>query len=135
MNRDLTWDNVTVASRIMLPIYVGFFTVISMNFAFANLNVLIKSPGLSYANDVMGLRAWALIFAAVVVFMVIALVGRNRDLFRYALILGALCMGLWAATMIAAILFGHASPSAFAWPLFVGAACVASNRSLLKGEA
>lgn len=132
---DLTWDTITVASRIMLPIYVGFFAVISWNFLFSDLNVLISSPGLSYANGVMGLRAWGLVFLAVVAFMAIALILKHRGLFRYALILGALCMGLWAGTMIAAIIFGHASPSAFAWPLFVGAACVSSNRSLLKGEA
>jgi hypothetical protein len=131
---DLSWDNITVASRIMLPIYVAFFTIVSLNFLFANLDLLIASPGLSYADGVMGLRAWGLIYAAVVVAMVVALALKNRGLFRYALILGAICMGLWAGTMIAAILFGSASPSAFAWPLFVGAACVASNRSLLKGE-
>jgi hypothetical protein len=132
--RDLTWDGITTADKIMLPLYMGFFTVISLNFMFSNLDVLVKSPGLNYANNLMGLRAWGLIFCAVVVCMAVAVWLRHRSLFRYALILGAITMMLWMLTMLAAILTGDASASAFAWPTFIAGACVASNRSLLRGE-
>lgn len=131
---DLSWDNVTVASKIMLPAYVGMFTVIAMNFLFINPVTLKKSPGLSYADGVLNIQGWGILFAGVVIMMVISLVRRHRDLFRYALIVAGICMTLWAGVMLGAAVFGDASYSAWAWPLFVAAACVASNRSLLKGE-
>lgn len=131
---DLTWDAITVASKIMLPTYVGMFTVVAMNFLFINSDTLAKSPGLNYADSVLSIRGWGLLFCAVAVMMVVSLVRKNRDMFRYALLMAAICMALWSAVMFGAAIWGPASFSAWSWPMFVAAACMATNRSLLKGE-
>lgn len=131
---DLTWDNITVASKIMVPAYVGFFGTLALSFLFTGVPDLVKTPGLRYADHIMTIRGWGLLFSGVVIVMVIALIQRHRSLFRWALIMGAISMAIWAVLMVFAVTNAGASPSAFSWPAFIGGACIASNRSLLKGE-
>lgn len=126
--------HMTVASRIMLPRYVVFFAVVASNYLFTPLGRLLESPGLSYANELMSLRWWGLAFLAAALAMFAALLRRERDWFRAALLFCRLAMLVWVVVLAFAALLGQASPSAWVWPWLVEGACKASYRSLTVRE-
>lgn len=128
--------SVTVASRVMLPTYVVLFAGLGTNYAVTPMlsGRLAASPALAYANGLLPLPAWAMMFLTVAVLMAGALASGNRHLYRYALWLAILSMTIWAVVFALAVFRGEGSPTAFFWPSFVAVACYASNRSLLAGE-
>jgi hypothetical protein len=129
----LTRDTVTAASRVMLPTYVAFFTVLGVNYIAAR-GTADASPPLAFANDVMPLPAWGGMFLGCALLMASALLLRRRLLYRFALRMCALSMLFWAAIIAAASWAGDATPFAAAWPAFAAAACIASDRSLAAQE-
>lgn len=130
----LTRDNVTAASRVMLPAYVLLFAYLGTNYALLVEGRVAKSPSLSYVDGLMPLPAWGGVFLAVAGILAAALLSRHRDAARYALWLGVVCMGGWALLFAAAAYWNDAPTSTCAWPAFVATACFASNRSLRRGE-
>lgn len=135
ISNKLTWSNITVASRIMLPTYMILFAMLGVNYLTITSERFSKSPGLLFANDnVMDLRGWGAVFLVSVACMVVAIALKNRMLFRYALFLGIIVMSVWSGVIAAAALFGNASLTGWCWPAFVAIACYASNESLLAGE-
>lgn len=126
----LTRASITVASRIMLPAYVILFTVAGFNYAVTPISRLGQSPALAYADTLMPLRVWGCLFLAVAALMLVALASGQRLLFCYGLLVCVICMGIWAAVFLLGAIFADASPAAWAWPAFVGVACIATYRSL-----
>lgn len=126
--------HVTVASRIMLPVYVVFFAALGVNYTFAPIGRLVESPGLAYAHSLAPLRAWGCVFLLACLTMLAALLTKRREWFRFALALCGLTMGIFSVVMGIAIFAGEASATGWTWPLFVVAACIASYRSLTVGE-
>lgn len=127
-------DHVTVASKIMLPTYVAFFSVVGMNFALAPSPRLLESPMLRYADHLMPIRLWGALFVACGLIMLTALVTKNRMMYRYGLLVCGLSMSVWTAVAVVGLFFEPISFSAWAWPAFIAAACAASDRSLSRHE-
>lgn len=130
----LTLATVTVASRIMLPTYVMLFAGLGLNYTLA-LGRLNTSPVLDYADRVLPLPVWGVMFLTVSVVMGAAMAKHHRTLSRFGLWLGIVCMGVWAVVFTAAAIWNGGSPGAPLWPAFAAVCCYASDRSLLKGEA
>jgi hypothetical protein len=130
----LTRDNVTEASRIMLPTYVVFFGWLGLSYMFGPAAPLAASPALAFAAAVMPIEAWGGMFATCSALMAVALVVHKRILFRFALRVCAFSMLVWAAIILSATIAGDATLAASFWPAFVATACLASDRSLAAGE-
>jgi hypothetical protein len=127
-------NNITIASRIMLPSYVVFFATIGINFIVAGKPRLVSSPMIRYANNLMTIRAWGAFFLTCAVIMLAALLVHNRYLYRYGLMVCIMSMMIWTSVAFAGIFTEPVSYAASAWPAFVAVACWASNKSLEKGE-
>lgn len=127
-------DHITAASRVMLPAYVALFSVIGAASLFTPLHRLLETPWFRYANHLMSVRAWGLLFLACSVLMVVAMVRADRWLYRFSLVVCGLSMLVWALMALVGIFFEPISYSAWAWPAFVATACWASDRSLRRGE-
>lgn len=134
MNKNLTPENVTAASRIMLPVYVGFFGIVGANFILTPLTRLLESPGLEFANTIISIRAWGILFVIASIIMLGGLIVHERNWFRFGLILSTSVAGIWSLSLVLGVFLSDVSPSAWTWPAFVTAACIASYRSLSKGE-
>lgn len=135
-NLPLTPDNVTAASRIMLPTYVGLFSVLGVNYLTISPDRLAASASLDYADNLfyIPLWGWGWVFIACALILLSALLSHRRDMYRLALTVGMICMIIWAGVFLGASLFGGASPAAWAWPLFASICCKATERSLNKEE-
>lgn len=129
----LTRDNVTAASRIMLPAYVVLFALLGINYLFAD-HTAAASPALAYVDNLMALTTWGGVFLGCSVLMLVALIRHGRTLYRFALRFCAVSMAVWAGMIAAASLSGDATPFAAVWAAFVATACMASDRSLRAGE-
>lgn len=129
----LNRQNITVASRIMLPTYVAFFSLLGINYAISG-PLLASSPALAYAATLLPLPAWGCMFFAASAVMAVALMKHERIWFRFALWVAIVCLTIWAGVFAAAAVLAGASPGAPLWPLFAAVCCFASDRSLLKGE-
>ncbi|HKY57652.1 MAG TPA: hypothetical protein VJL80_06415 [Aeromicrobium sp.] len=125
--------HVTVASRIMLPTYIGFFLIIGCNYIIDPPR-LAQSPMLRFADSLMSLQVWGSLFVACSLIMAAAMWSKRRTLYRFGLILAGTSMGLWAIAATFGAFLEPISFSAWAWPTFVTCATVASNRSLVRGE-
>lgn len=130
----LTRQNVTAASRIMLPTYVIFFAWLGLSYIFGPDAPLTAAPALAFADALMPLVVWGWLFVACAVVMTAALLLHLRLMFRFALRMCGLSMLAWAVVILLATLAGEASLSACAWSAFVATACWASDRSLAVRE-
>lgn len=129
----LTRDNVTAASRVMLPTYVLFFAAVGANYV-TDAPRLQQSPSLHYANTLLPLQAWGGFFLCCAAIMAAALLSHRRTAYRFALWLCIVSMGVWSGVFALAAINSIASFTAPAWPAIVAVACYATDRSLLKGE-
>lgn len=125
-------DHMTVASRIMVPTYVVFFTGLGLASLVTPLHRLLETPMLRYADHLMSIRAWGGLFVACGLVMLVALLQRRRMLYRWGLLVCGLSMAAWMLVAFVGLWFEPISYSAPLWPAFVVAACAASNRSLAK---
>ena len=130
----LTRDNVTAASRVMLPTYVLTFAALGANYVLTPAHTLTQSTALAFADGLMPLPVWGAVFLAASATMLTAIVVHRRLLFRFALRVCAMSMFIWAVVIGLASLGGEASPAAAVWPAFIAVACMASDRSLAIGE-
>lgn len=130
-------ESVTAASRIMLPAYVVFFAWNAANYILTPRAILTDAPAIDYADQIMPMPAWGLVFAANAALMLTALIiarAWSRSAFVYALWVGIVTMGCYSLVFVAATIYGGASLGACSWPLLAATACYASQRSLLKQE-
>lgn len=127
-------SEVTSATVIMLPAYVGLFLWIGTAYVVTPLDRLENSPALNYANQVADIRAWGFLFLSCAAGMVYAILAGGRGLSRYVLLLGMISLVVWAVLFVMAAIKGGASPGAGAWPSLAACACFASYRSLTRSE-
>jgi hypothetical protein len=66
--------------------------------------------------------------------MVFALWRRTRMLFKFALLIGAIAEGLWAACLFAGVFTADLSATAWLRDAVIAVACLASYASLDAGE-
>lgn len=130
----MTRNNVTAASRIMLPVYVIAFCWIGLGWMLDNPHQLTEAPALRYADQLLPIDWWGALLTAAGLLIAGALASHNRTLCRYALWVAAIAMSVFVLVFAGAALFADASPGAPAWPFLTAAACIASEQSLLKGE-
>lgn len=129
----LTRASVTAASRIMLPTYPILFGAVGLNYLL-DARRLNDSPALAYADDLMPLPGWGILFLAAAVIMIIALLRGGRTAYRYALWICMIAATAFALALLGAVIFGGASYTAPLWPAFAARCCWASERSLLTRE-
>lgn len=129
-------NELTPASRIMVPAYAVFFGWIGLSHLFAPLRKLLLTPGLRYFHDTVDLRVWGAIFLAVSLALVFAMVRPGSDRARptaaYVLLVGAIVMGVWMLFLIGSSVLGDASPGAGAYAFLPMAACYASFTSISR---
>ena len=130
----LTRQNVTVASRVMLPTYVAFFLGVGLSLSLTPQDRLRLTPSFAYADRVVDLRLWGVGFLAVAVFLALAMLMRSRSAYRAGLSVACLWMAVWAIVLALSAFDASASFSAWTWPAFVALACYATLRSLSEGE-
>jgi len=126
----LTRETVTVASRIMLPVYVAFFGILGLNFLISPHSRMVRTPMLQYADNIMSLQVWGMLFLVVSGLMAEALFLHRRGLYQVALLVCAGSMTVWAVVGVFAAIRSEATPAGSVWPAFVVAACIATYRSL-----
>lgn len=132
--KELSKTTITVASRVMLPVYVIFFNWVGLNWLTTDLDRLRESPALRYTDEVLDLRGLALLLLLAGLLMAAALISRRRLVAQYALVVAGLCFGVCFTAWLVAGFTTAASPSAAAWPFLGLAACTASYRSLAAQE-
>lgn len=130
----LTRENVTVASRVMLPAYALFFGTVGLSLLLTPQERLRQTPAFKYADRVIDLDVWGLCFLALAGGLFLALALHHRNLYRG--MLGAAIVWMLAyATMTAVAAFnGQTTYAAWAWPTFVAVACWASLVSITSRE-
>lgn len=126
--------SMTVASRIMLPVYIVTFVWIGGSWLLTPLASLRQTPALRYLDGTIGLRAISLLLVAAGILIAAALVSQRRGMARYALTLAGICFGLLLLAFIIAPFFSDTPPSAGAWPFLGLAACRASYKSVTLRE-
>lgn len=126
--------HITVASRITLPLYVLLFGVIGAGYLFGQAHRLYAAPMLRFADRIMPLGVWGGLFLSCALLMAFAMHRKNRMLYRYALWVCVLSMLVWAVVAVVGVFFEPVTWSAWVWPFSVAGFCLASERSLAKGE-
>lgn len=127
-------ENMTAASRIMLPAYVIFFAWVGVTYLLAPRDRLNDSPTLRYTDTVIDLRALGSLLLLSAALMLVALITHRRDASRYALTLAGICHAVIFVVFLFASIETNASPAAAAWPFLGLAACRASYRSVTINE-
>lgn len=124
--------HVSGPSRIMLPGYI-------LHALWFGLVVYIidpqdrtdRSPGLEFARLLAPMWVWGLMFCALAVIVAVAWRSQRELLLRWALLAYGAVMTWWAFVYAAAVYLNpNASVGGPSWPLFVAAACAASERSI-----
>lgn len=130
----LTKTSITLASRVMLPVYPIFALGVGVSFLATPLPRLLASPSLRFANEVFPIPVWGYGFLAVAFVLFGALLIHNRRSFQIALAVMCAWMLFYAAVTLWAAFSGGASFSAWTWPAFIAAACWATMLSLAARE-
>lgn len=132
MTDDLTPESVTTASRLMLPAYPLLAAIIGINYLLTSDDRLLESPVFRVADNLLPMAAWGAFFLAISAAQVGALLVQRR--WAYIVTLSCMTAGMlvWGSIFAVAAVYGEASPSAWAWPVFTATACWASIRSLTR---
>lgn len=130
----LTRDNITAASRIMLPLYVLLYLSVGLAF-------LLQAPGrtdgpaFEAPKSLLPIEAWGWLFFVVGAAELIALALRRRSLYQHALIVGAGLAAFWAVVIFASALSSPlVSYTSGMWVAGMAVAQAASARSLARYE-
>lgn len=129
--------NVTVASRIMLPVYVALTAAYGLTYAFDPLHRLRYSHSLDFAVALMGgsMRPWGLLFLAISLVLLGSLLRRSRAGYLLGLCISAAVWLGWAGIYAVAIWTDtRSSVLAPVAPLVFFAAAIASALSVMKRE-
>lgn len=131
----LTWGNITAASRIMLPAYIGLTLVIGIVYLTNPLGRLGSVHALAAPRLLMPMPLWGVGFLAIAAIMVAAIAKHERVRFVFALYLCAATFFLWGCMYAWSIFLDErVSVLAPVYPWFVVICCCASAKSLLRGE-
>lgn len=135
-DRSLTRENVTAASRIMLPAYALHAWWFGIVYAFDPQGRLHMTPGLAMARYIgVPFVIWGAMILLVAIMLTWALLGHYRQLAIFALYCYLAIFGWWALIYGgSAFLTLQTSLGGAAWPFLGACACAASARSLSKGD-
>lgn len=136
LTRGMHRDEVTPATRIMVPAYAIFFGWIGLSHVLTPLQKLLLTPGLRHTQPIIDLRIWGGLFLVISAGLVFAMFrpgsGRARPTAAYVLLLAVISMGFWMVFLIGASFFGEASPGAGAYAFLPMTACYATYRTLTR---
>lgn len=128
-------NNITIASRVMLPAYAAANATFAAVFLLDPQRRLSLAPSLDIARNWMPIERWGLLWLAVAAVMAAALIVRHRALFVTALAINAGAWFAWGFLTGAAVFTQpNVTPLASVLPWFVAVASFASMLSLLAGE-
>jgi hypothetical protein len=91
----LTWDTVTVASRVMLRTYPVFNGCYGLALLLTPLPDLLAVPAYRTLNGILPMQTWALAFLVVALVQVAALVIHRRASYVFALALMVVLCGIF----------------------------------------
>lgn len=134
--QQLERSNVTAASRIMLPVHAGMSAVLGLSYTLSP-DMRLKGPAMIAAQELthISIEWWGILFLVVAVVQISAMLIGNGDLEVAALCFGASVFAMWSILYAITIFTDpNVSYSAFAWPLYVALAHIASTASLMRGE-
>lgn len=130
----LSWDNVTSASRIMLPVY-PLFAVWQGTAYLLGDDSRTATPSLSAARAILPIPVWGTVFVAVAAVLAFGYWKRSRDTTVFVLYSAAAAYLIWAGCLAwATLTVPDSSLVGPAWPLFVCLACCASASSVARNE-
>lgn len=135
-DRSLTRENVTAASRIMLPAYTVHAFWFGLVYALDPGGRLSRAPGLAAARYIgVPFEIWGAMILIVAILLTIALTQHRRQLAVFALYCYLVIFGWWALIYgWSAFLNESTSLGGAAWPFLGACACGASGRSLSRGD-
>ena len=135
-DRSLTRENVTTASRIMLPAYALHMWGFGLIYLLDPGGRLERSPGLTAARFIgLPFHVWGLMILMVAIVLTIALLGHYRQIAIWGLYCFATICLWWAAIYgCSAYLNPDTSLAGSIWPGTLVAACHATARSLSQGD-
>lgn len=133
----LTRDQITVASRVMLPAYIMLATAYGLVYILDPLHRLKGSHALAFPRAVMGgtMVPWGLLFLGLALFLALMLGTRSRRGYVFGLCVFAAAWLVWAV-MYGISMWTDPQTSLLApvGPLFYATASLASALSLLARE-
>lgn len=130
----LTWQNMTVASRIMLPAYVLVAGYIGGCYLLAP-DRRLQGPALAVARHLLTMEMWGVLALGLAGTVVVSLITQRRNLVIVALCIGAVAYEFWCVFYgISAVRDPFASPVTPIWPFGWGIAHLASAVSLSRDE-
>src|SRR5690348_15692484 len=108
--------HITVASRVMLPVYPIFSALFGLGLLLTPRDRMLQTPVFQTADHVAPLPTWGVLFLVVAALQVSAMVAKTRP--RYTLALGLLIvlMGVWTVVFIASALHDQAPWTSPLWP-------------------
>jgi hypothetical protein len=128
-------SKITVASRLMLPVDLGFFAVLGIVLLSTPEVDLKSTPTFAFADTLVDLSAWGVGFMLLTFGLTVAFIMENgRELARWVLSVAVLWLAAFAIVALVAAIKGDATYAAWAWPAYVSFACLASTLSLGSGE-
>lgn len=136
LTRGMHRDEVTPATRIMVPAYAIFFGWIGLSHVLTPLQKLLLTPGLRHTQPLVDLRIWGAIFLSISAALVFAMIRpgshKARPTAAYVLLVAVITMGIWMFFLIGASIFGEASIGAGAYAFLPMSACYATYRALTR---
>jgi hypothetical protein len=130
----LTRSEVTVASRVMLPLYPALYLSVGLAFMFQS-EERTSGDAFDVARLLLPVLGWGVVFVTVAVVEVIALLTHNRAAYLWALIPGSGLAAFWSVVIFSSTLDSEVvSYSACMWVAGMSVAQMASARSLARHE-
>lgn len=134
MTKELTRDTVTVASRVMLPVYPVLYGAVGLAFVFQAVS-RTAGPAFEVPRMLLPITVWGWLFAAVAVVEIYALVTNQRRTYLAALVPGSGLAAFWSVVILSsAVQSEHVSFTSGLWVAGMAAAQAASARSLAQHE-
>jgi hypothetical protein len=130
----LTWDTVTVASRVMLRTYPVFNGTYGLALLLTPLPDLLAVPAYRTASHFLPMQTWALAFLAVALVQLAALVIHRRAGYIFALGLMVVLCGAWTLLFTYGAIRMTNPWTAPPFPLLAACAAYASLKSLAARE-
>lgn len=126
--------HMTAAEAITLRLYPAAYTVLGVIFLIQDPE-RTSAPSFAAAKMVLPMKGWALVFIALALVEVAALLWHHRRLYVYALTVGAGIAAFWMALAVASAAFSTlASFSGSVWVAIATGAQIASARMLANRD-
>lgn len=128
-------QNVTAASRIMVPTYALLALFFAIVYFFDPGGRASRAPSLEAQRDIMALWKWGVVMGVLAFMKIVAIVVNHRLAFVYALSCGAIAWFFWGVAVCVSYTQNDAvTLMAPVLPWFVMVCHIATIRSLLVGE-